>query len=149
MQFKEKKKETITLFERFKNMWNWDIWNWFWPWFRGLGTLLFLILSINAINNAHVEKDRCGTVVHKNGESYSGSKGHVYYDEYIIMQWSDDNALKRIDVNSETFFKLKEGDKTCFTMNEYVKDSQEKIYVGIFLAFLFWWTLIGMQRMSF
>jgi hypothetical protein len=81
---------------------------------------LFLGLFLVSCGDENVVKDYCGVVTETGYEEpTSGYKSHRDPCYYVILNVDSINRKIRIDVTVPTYYGLKRGDRTCFSLSGY------------------------------
>jgi hypothetical protein len=86
---------------------------------KGIGILIiaFTIWGNIEFYKAYIApvKVRCGIVFDKTEHlAYSGKSHNAYYEQILFVQYNDNNAIERIDVTADTYYKNNKGDRVCF-----------------------------------
>jgi hypothetical protein len=82
--------------------------------------LLILCLFISLIScggDRFTEKNYCGTIINKGYEEpTSGYKSHRDPCYYVLLKVDSINTVIRINVTVPTYYRLNNGDRTCFLL---------------------------------
>jgi hypothetical protein len=80
---------------------------------------ILVILMVLFISCRGDEKKYCGEIIQKGYEGpTSGYKSSRDANYFVILKVDSINTGIRVDVTVPTFYGLKEGDRTCFTLTE-------------------------------